>query len=290
MLTADLNIIFISDTLKALPVPHQVRQLDMYGGAEGSAEISRAGCDVAEVLGVRELCDLFDGSSSPGESLEDRDDIVAGLHGDDAQLVLFVHPDEESLVVVQEDTTSARPVTVESGCVEESVTLFEQEVIIDELLLILAGHAFERVELAAQVTIECIAGLNYLVHDLQALLFRDAWTKRVALEVAADAYPRRQNHILGLFGEWSNCLSERVRIHIGLVLVVRFVSMVVLNDFIEELGELSVALGTSSVDTDARVGVLAAREYALLEGDATLVRLHLVFVPDVHSQVLREER
>jgi hypothetical protein len=50
-------------------------------------------------------------------------DIGAGLHGDDTELILFVNPDEESLVLVMEDTTTVGPVTVEAASLEEAITL-----------------------------------------------------------------------------------------------------------------------------------------------------------------------
>jgi hypothetical protein len=38
-------------------------------------------------------------------------------------LVLFVNPDEESLLLVVEDTTTVGPVAVEVACLKESVSL-----------------------------------------------------------------------------------------------------------------------------------------------------------------------
>ena len=45
----------------------------------------------------------------------------------------------------------------------------------------------------------------------------------------------------------------------------RAMLVVVLNDLIEEVRERSIGVGGASVATDARVGVLAAREDASLE-------------------------
>ena len=62
---------------------------------------------------VGELALFFDVSASSAESIEDLSDTGTWLHGDDSQLILFVDPDEESLLVVMENTSSRWPVSVE---------------------------------------------------------------------------------------------------------------------------------------------------------------------------------
>jgi hypothetical protein len=57
------------------------------------------------------------------ETLEDGSDVSTLLHGDDAELVLLVDPDEESFGVVVEDTSALGPVAVETAGFEETVTL-----------------------------------------------------------------------------------------------------------------------------------------------------------------------
>ena len=60
-----------------------------------------------------ELADGLDVSASSAESLEDLSNTSTWLHGDDSQLILFVDPDEESLLLVVENTSSRWPVPVE---------------------------------------------------------------------------------------------------------------------------------------------------------------------------------
>jgi len=57
------------------------------------------------------------------ESLEDSSNVSSLLHGDNSQLVLLVDPDQESLGVVVENTSSRWPVSVEIASLQESVTL-----------------------------------------------------------------------------------------------------------------------------------------------------------------------
>ena len=62
-------------------------------------------------------------SNSSAESVKDLDDTGVLLHGDDSELILLVNPDQESLGVVVEDSSSGRPVSVEVASSQESVSL-----------------------------------------------------------------------------------------------------------------------------------------------------------------------
>ena len=70
-----------------------------------------------------ELADCFNMSSGSAESIEDGRNICVFLHRNDSKLILFVDPDEESLGIVVENTSSGWPVSVETTGLEESVTL-----------------------------------------------------------------------------------------------------------------------------------------------------------------------
>jgi len=83
--------------------------------AETSSEVGGASKDVSKMLVVHEVescgCEcLLDDGGGLGEALEDVDDVVTLLHGDDAHVVLFVEPHEEVLGLVVEDTTGVGPV------------------------------------------------------------------------------------------------------------------------------------------------------------------------------------
>ena len=121
--TADLDVVLVSDGLEGSHVLGELGELDVDGGAEGGTEAGGAGGDVAEVVVVGELADGFDVGGGAGKAVEHGVDVGTTLHGDNAELVLFVNPDEESLVVVVEDTTAGGPVAVEAAGAEETVTL-----------------------------------------------------------------------------------------------------------------------------------------------------------------------
>ena len=79
-------------------------------------------------------------------------------------------------------------------------------------------------------------------------------------------------------------------VHVDNVLVSGGVTVVLLDDFVEERGKLVVTLMAAGVNTNARVGPLAAREDGLLEGESTLVNAILALLPHVTSENLGEER
>ncbi len=59
------------------------------------------------------------------------------------------------------------------------------------------------------------------------------------------------------------------------------VLVVVLNDLVEEGSKDLVAVVGASIDTDAGIGVLAAGEDGLSEGEAVLILLVLKLVPNL---------
>jgi hypothetical protein len=121
--TADLDVVLVSDSLEGGPVLGELGELDVDGGTHGGSEVGGAGGDVTEVLVVGELDNLLDLSGTAGKAVEDGVDVGTGLHGDDTELILFVNPDKEGLVVVVEDTTTVGPVTVKTASLEETISL-----------------------------------------------------------------------------------------------------------------------------------------------------------------------
>lgn len=166
--------------------------------------------------------------------------------------------------------------------------LLEEEVIVDELLSLSGGEGVKRVELALEVTLEGVAGLDNLVHDLLSLLVGDAGSKRVVFKVTANSNTGGHDHGSLVLGEGGSVQSGGV--HVGDVGGVGGVTVVVLDDLVEELVEGSVGVVGASVETDAGVSVLAAREDAGSEVNALRVNLVLVLLPDLLGEVLGEER
>ena len=72
---------------------------------------------------VSEFADGLDVSGGSGESIENFSDSSSCLHGDDSELIFFINPNEESLGLVVEDTSTGWPVSVQVACFKESVSL-----------------------------------------------------------------------------------------------------------------------------------------------------------------------
>merc|ERR1719290_637067 len=158
------------DVVKAL-VLLEVDQAQMDRAAHHGAEIGGAGADVAQTLVVHEgvalaLHETLDLSHTASKAAEDSLHVAALLHGDDTDVIFFVHPHKEVLLVVVPDAATLGPVTSASGgCEEHAGGLLKQEVVVDELLHGLVVHGGQGVVLARQVTAESTKGIRHDVLD-----------------------------------------------------------------------------------------------------------------------------
>jgi len=168
---SDLDIVISGDLVESLLVLHKLGELDVHGGSQGGTKVGWARSDVTEMVIMGELADFLNGCSSSAKSVEDSLDVGAWLHGNDSQLIFFIDPDKECLFIVVEDTSSGWPVLVQVGGSKIFVTLLEEEVIIDQLLLGLFVHSLEWVEGSLKISFEFTASFNDLVHNIESLLF-----------------------------------------------------------------------------------------------------------------------
>ena len=121
--------------------------------------------------------------------------------------------------------------------------------IIDELLLNIWGHAVESVELTLKVTSELLAGSNNLGHDLVTLLVGDAGSEREGLQVTSDTDTGGLDEgSLGLREGWAD---ELVSVHVRDVRVGGAVTVILLDDLVEEILEGSVGVLGAGVAADA---------------------------------------
>ena len=102
-------------------------------------------------------------------------------------MVFLVDPDEEGFLVVVEDSSSFWPVSVEVAGIEEAVTLFEEEMIVNKLLLLLWSHGPKRVEGSGKFTLERVASLNNSLLYLISLLSGNGWAERELCQISADS-------------------------------------------------------------------------------------------------------
>merc|ERR1712012_297745 len=162
-----------------------------------STKVGGAGVDVAkpliqaEVLARLLLHRVLDSLDTLGEPGEDFFHISSLLHGDDAELVLFVHPDQESLVLVVEDTTTLRPVSLHASNSKVPVARDEEEVVVNELLTDLLIHSGQRVVVTSKVRGEVLDSVDHQLLDSNTLLLGDSGGKTEAIDGTANTDPAR---------------------------------------------------------------------------------------------------
>ena len=129
------------------------------------------------------------------------------------------------------------------------MNLLKEEVVIDELLLDIWGHAVKRVELTFEVTGELVAGSDNLGHDLVTLFVRDAGSKREGFEVTSDTDTGGLDEG-GLFLRegWAD---ELVSVHVRDVRGGGAVTVILLDNLVKEVLEGGVGVLGASVAADS---------------------------------------
>lgn len=159
---------------------------------------------------------------------------------------------------------------------------------INEMFLFLFAQAFKSNELTGEIIFKSITGLFDLVQNLFSLLVSDTWTEKESIQVSADSHTSWQDHC-GLW-LWENRIVEPIEAHVRDMVVIWAVSMVILNDFVEQVSKGIVRIGRARIATDIWIDPLAAREDAFLEWNSVSIFLIWILVPDILAEVLREER
>merc|ERR1739838_1169267 len=104
----------VQDLIELIVLGH-LGEFDVDTSADTSSEVARASKDVSKmlvphVLFAGSLHVLLDLSNTLAPTVEDLADVTTLLHGDDSEMVLFVDPHEEVLVVVVPDSSCVGPV------------------------------------------------------------------------------------------------------------------------------------------------------------------------------------
>lgn len=173
----------------------------MNRGAESGPEVSWAAGDVAEFLAVGKGGNFLDFSAGAGKTREDGSDVGTRLHRDNTELVLFVNPHKEGLFDIVVNSTTLGPVAVQAASLKEAISLLEQEVIVDELLLYLSVQSTESVVSTLEVSFERAKGLSDLLFDLLALLAGETGAEGELCEVTTNADAGGPDHLGILLGE-----------------------------------------------------------------------------------------
>merc|ERR1712045_352062 len=263
-------------------------QVHVNGGSHAGAEVGGAGVDVAVLLGQSvvlaglRLDGLLDGLDAAGQTSEDSLDVTTLLHGDDAGLVLLVDPQQEGLGVVVEDSTALGPVALHAGNSQVPVSGHEEEVVIDQLLPDGLVHASERVVLASQVAGQLGQSVGHQLLNVNSLLLGDAGGQTEPVNVATNTDTGGVDGHAGL-----DVSLDLLEVHVGGVLGVSGDAVVLLDDGIEDLGEVLVGVPVSGVDTAVLVVELNGAGSGLGQGEATGLGLDVLdYVPSLLGDVL----
>ena len=150
-----------------------------------------------------------------------------------------------------EDATTLWPVFLQTGSLQESIIILEQEMVFHKLGLLLVCHRKQRVVGSLEITWEVFRGLHNLLLDLQPLLSVKPGAERITLEISccSDA------HRLDFSGKATRLREQIVKqlliAHIGLMLVTRGTIVVLIDDRREERTESIVRVRTASIDSDS---------------------------------------
>ena len=113
--TSDLNVVLVSDSIEHGSILCKEWEPDVNRGSKSSTEVSRAWSDITEMVVVSKFGLLLDEGGSPWQSSEDSQNICSLLHWNNSQLIFLIDPDEESLGIIMENTSSSRPLSIETG-------------------------------------------------------------------------------------------------------------------------------------------------------------------------------
>jgi len=267
-------------------------QVNVDGGPHASAQVGGAGVDVAVLLGQSVflarlgLDGLLDSLDTTGKTGEDSLDVSSLLHGDDPGLVLLVDPQKEGLGVVVEDSTTLGPVTLHTSNSQVSVSRHEEEVVIDQLLPDGLVHASQGVVLASQVAVKLGQSVGHQLLNVNSLLLGDSGRETESVNVATNTDTGGVDRDSSL-----DVSLDLLGVHVRGVLGISGDAVVLLDDSIEDLGEILVGIPVTSIDTAVLVIELNGTGTSLGDGEATGLGLDVLdFVPSLLGDVLGNKR
>merc|ERR1719310_770195 len=279
-----LNLQFLASNLELLDtLLGPSGEVNMDRGSHASTEVGGAGVDVTVLLGQSVvLARLLDGLDTAGEAGEDSLDVATFLHGDDTGLVLLVDPEKEGLGVIVEDSTTLGPVTLHTSDSQVTVSGNEEEVVINQLLTDSLVHASKRIVLASKVTGQLGQSGGHHLLDVNSLLLGDSGGETESVNITSDTNTGGVDWDSGL-----DVADDLLGVHVGGVLGIGRDTVVVLDDGIEDLGEVLVGVPITSVDTAVLVVELDGTGAGLGDGEAAGLGLDVLdFVPSLLGHVL----
>merc|ERR1739844_416711 len=253
----------------------------MDGGTHTSSKIGGAGVDESvlfresKVLATLSLDRVSNSLDTTSKTSKDTLDITALLHGDDSHLIFLIDPEKEGLGSVVEDSTAIWPVTLHTSNSEVTVSTNEEEVIINKLLTNSFIHTSKIIGKLAK-------GAAHQLLNINTLLLGDSGGETESINATTNTNTGRVN--------WDSLIdisSDLGGIHVRGVLSIGADSMVVLDDGIEDLREIFVAVPVTSIDTAVLVVKLNSTGTGFGDGEAAGLSLNVLdTVPSLLGHVL----
>jgi len=268
------------------------RKINMDRGSHTSTKIGGAGVDVAVLFRVgvvfaRFSLDRFLNSlDTTGKTAEDSLDVTSLLHGDNSGLIFLIDPEKEGLGVIVEDSTTLRPVTLHTSNSQVAISRDKEEVIINKLLTDGLIHASERIVLASKISSQLGQSVRHHLLNVDSLLLGDSGRETESINITSNTDTGGVDGDSGF-----NVTLDLLGVHVGGVLGISGDAVVVLDDGIEDLGEVLVGVPVTSVDTAVLVVELDGTGAGLGDGEAAGLGLDVLdLVPSLLGDVLGHER
>merc|ERR1719469_775668 len=274
------------------------RQLDHSASTQSRSQVGGAREDKAEVVILHEFVAIalqgrLNCLRRVAKTREDRGDVISLLHGHNTHLILLVHPHEEVLSVVVEDTTRIGPMAAAARAEQQRrIGLLEQVPVGTQLPFLLLRHAsiishgpasVQREILPLQLAAHLVQAVDDDTLSLTALLKGAGRRERQSAHGATRAATSGQ-HVLAIRVDLG--LRQLADVHIRDVLGVRCMSSITLShDDVEKVLKSFKAFLVARNETtghDVRVArVVDASLDALGQGDSALGGQAFVLLVDL---------
>merc|ERR1719480_145604 len=263
----------------------------MDGSTHTSSKIGWAGVNVSvllresKVLATLSLDRVSNSLDSTGKTSKDTLNISSLFHGDDSHLILLIDPEKEGLGSIVEDTTALWPVTLHTSNSKVTVSTDKEEVIINKLLADRLIHAGERIVSSSKIFSQLGESTAHQLLNINTLLLGDSGGKTESVNATSNTDTGGVN-----WHSRVNVSGDLGSIHVRGVLGISTDSMVVLDDGIEDLREIFIAIPITSIDTTVLVVKLNGTGTSLGNGEATGLGLDILdFVPSFLGHVLGDQ-
>merc|ERR1740128_1401697 len=226
------------------------RKVNMNRGSHASTKIGRTRMDISVLLIKTEalarlIHDRISNSTNTlSQSFKDTLDITTILHRNDSELVFLIDPDKEGFLVIVENATTLRPISLHASNLQVSVTRHKEEMIINKLLTYLFIHTSQRIIVSSKIRWEV---LNSTLHELlnsNTLFLGDSRRKTKAINGSSNPDSCRMDWNISI-----NIALDFGGVHVRGMLCTRLNSMVFLDQRIKDISKVLIGIPVSSIYT-----------------------------------------